>query len=110
MSRRSTIILTIIAAAVIVAMLVGALLLVRAARMPQTHLVPDGYTGWVSVAYGVEGAPPLPVEDGYHVFRYDAQGELETSSEYEEGWGVDDYFYVAGETRQLLPHRPQRLR
>lgn len=106
MSRQSAIILTVAAIAVIAAMFLGAFFLVRSSRMAQTHLVPDGFTGWVSVAYGIEGAPPLPVEDGHRVFRYDAQGKLETSSEYPEGWGVDDFFYVAGETRRLLRFRP----
>jgi hypothetical protein len=103
------IILIVTAAAVIAALFYGAILLVRSSRMAQTHLVPDGYKGWVSVAYGVDGAPPLPVEDGHRVFRYDARGKLETSSEYAEGWGVDDFFYVAGETRQLLRLRPSGM-
>ena len=45
----------------------------------------------------------MPIEDGRRVFRYDASGRLETSSEYEEGWGVDDYFYDAGQDRQEEP-------
>jgi hypothetical protein len=32
-------------------------------------------------------------------------GRLETSSGYEEGWGIDDYFYFDGTTRKLLRHR-----
>lgn len=68
--------------------------------------MPDGYRGWVSVDYDVDGAPPLPIEDGHRVFRYGEDGRLETSSGYEEGWGVDDYFYFDGSTRQLLRQRP----
>jgi len=105
-SKRAAIILTVTLVAVIAAMGVGAVLLVRAARTPAVHLVPDGYTGWVEAAYGVPGAPPLPVEEGQRVFRYDEHGKLETSSEFEEGWGVDSYFYVSGETRRLLRQRP----
>jgi hypothetical protein len=103
------IILIVTAAAVLAAMLFGVSLLVRSSRMAQTHLVPDGYQGWVSVDYGVDGAPPLPVEDGHRVFRYDSRGKLETSSEYAEGWGIDDYFYVSGETRQILRFRPSGM-
>ena len=105
MSRRSVILLSVAMAALIAAMCVGAFVLVRTSRIPQTHLVPDGYAGWVSVSYGVDGAPPLPVEDGHRVFRYDEQGSLETSSMYDEGWGVDDYFSVSGGTRRLLRQR-----
>jgi hypothetical protein len=105
-SRRSVIILIVGMTALIAAMCVGAFVLVSNSRAPQTHLVPDGYTGWVSVTYSVEGAPPLPIEDDHRVFRYDTEGKLETSSPYEEGWGVDDYFYVAGQERQLLRQRP----
>jgi hypothetical protein len=83
-----------------------ALVLVRNSRPPQIHLIPDGYKGWVSASYGIEGAPPLPVEDGYRVFRYDEEGSLETSSEYDEGWGIDDYFYVSEDGRKLLRQRP----
>jgi hypothetical protein len=105
-SRRAAIILAVVLAAVIAAMAAGAVLLVRGARTPGVHLVPDGYVGWCEAHYGVAGAPPLPVEEGQRVFRYDERGKLETSSEFEEGWGVDSYFYVAGETRRLLRQRP----
>ena len=106
MSRRSVVILVVGVIVLIVAICIGAFVLVRSSRMPQTHLIPDGYTGWVSVTYEIEGAPPLPIEDGYRVFRYDTDGRLETSSEYADGWGIDDYFYVDGEERKLLRQRP----
>lgn len=106
MSRRTAIILAVVLAALIAAMAVGAVLIARSARTPGIHLVPDGYTGWCEARYGVDGAPPLPIEDGKRVFRYDENGKLETSSEFEEGWGVDSYFYVAGETRRVLRQRP----
>ena len=106
MSRKAAIILTATLVAIIAVIAVGAVLLVRSSRTPAVHLVPDGYTGWVEATYGVAGAPPLPVEDGARVFRYDERGKLETSSELEEGWGVDSHYYVAGENRKLLRQRP----
>ena len=106
MSRRAAIILAVLLAAIIAAVAVGAYFVARKARTPGVHLVPDGYTGWCEAHYGVVGAPPLPVEDGKRVFRYDENGRLETSSEFEEGWGVDSYFYVAGDQRRLLRQRP----
>jgi hypothetical protein len=105
-SRRTAIILAVLLAVLIAAMAVGALFLARSARTPTIHLVPDGYTGWVEAHYGVAGAPPLPIEDGKRILRYDQNGKLETSSELEEGWGVDSYFHVAGGTRRVLRQRP----
>jgi hypothetical protein len=101
-SRRAAIILSAILAIILIGMFVGTWVLLREVRVSQTHLIPDGYTGWVSVEYGVKEAPPLPVEDGRLVFRYDDQGELETSTEFVEGWALDGYYYVAGETRRPL--------
>jgi hypothetical protein len=106
MSRRAAIILTIILAAIIVAMIIGVVFMVRNARASQIHLIQDGYKGWAKVSYGVDGAPPLPVEEGHRILRYDADGRLETSTEFEEGWSVDNYFYVKGTERQSLRQRP----
>ena len=106
MSRKAAIILSIALALLIVGMFAGTWVFVRQARESQTHLIPDGYTGWVSVSFGVKGAPPLPREDGRLLFRYDAQGNLETSTQYEEGWSMDGYYYVAGDTRTPLRQRP----
>ena len=109
MSRRAVIILILGAVVLVAAMCVGAFVLVRTSRTPQTHLVPDGYRGWASVSYEVQGAPPLPIEDDRRVFSYDAEGRLETSSSYEEGWGVDDYFFASGSERRLLRQRPSGI-
>jgi hypothetical protein len=54
----------------------------------------------------VEGAPPLPVEDGQLILMYGADGKLETSTEFEEGWAIDSYFYIDGETRTALSQLP----
>jgi len=64
-----------------------------AAGTPEKHLIPDGYVGWVSVEYGVPGAPALPVEDGWLVFRYGADGRLETSSSRGPEMARREYFY-----------------
>jgi hypothetical protein len=40
------------------------------------------------------------------VFRYDGQGRLETSSEFEEGWSIDAFFYVDGGTLRPLRQMP----
>ena len=44
-------------------------------RHPSQFLIPKGYVGWVDVSYGVNGAPPLSVENGYYVIRVPANGQ-----------------------------------
>jgi len=106
MSRRAAIILTAVLVVFIVAALVGVYFMVREARSSQVHLIPEGFKGWAEVSYGVEGAPPLPFEDGHLIFRYGTDGKLETSTEFQEGWAIDNYFYVDGETRTPLSQLP----
>ena len=57
----------------------------------------------VRLLLNVEGAPPLPIEDGYYLFRIPPSGLLETSSDIEYGWASDEYYYYAGDSRQKLP-------
>lgn len=106
MSRKAALILTAVLVVVIVAALVGLFFMLREARGSQVHLIPEGYKGWAEARYGVEGAPPLPVEDGQLILRYGADGKLETSTEFEEGWAIDSYFYIDGETRTALSQLP----
>jgi hypothetical protein len=44
-------------------------------------IFPDGCQGLVEVTYGVPGAPPLEMEDGYGVIRVPLSGTVTTSSE-----------------------------
>jgi hypothetical protein len=106
MSRRAAIILTVVLVLLIVAGGVGLFYTLRGARQPQIHLIPKGYTGWAEVRYGVKGAPPLPVEDGRLIFRYGPDGKLETSTEFPEGWAIDNYYYVDGDERTPLSQLP----
>lgn len=50
------------------------------AAAPERHIVPEGFTGWAVVHYGVEGAPPLREDDGAQIVEYPADGRLETST------------------------------
>ena len=34
-------------------------------------LIPEGYVGWLRVEYDVECFPPIPVEDGVRILRFD---------------------------------------
>jgi uncharacterized protein DUF6843 len=43
-------------------------------RRPDTYLIPDGYVGLVHVLYGVNGAPPLPMEGGFNLVKFPRSG------------------------------------
>jgi len=66
-------------------------------RIPDRYILPDGYTGWVKLDYIVKDAPPLPIEDGYRVVRFSADGYAETSSESLRGWASDRFEYANGD-------------
>lgn len=63
-------------------------------RTPDRYLIPQGYTGWIVVQYGVKGAPPLPVENGFRLYRIPRNGRLKTSSTILYGRAMDEYYYV----------------
>jgi hypothetical protein len=71
-------------------------------RRPTRMLVPAGYVGWIEVKYGVQGAPPLPLEDGSYLVRVPTTGSLKTSTKEEFGIAADQFCYVSGNDRQPL--------
>ncbi len=44
------------------------------------YYLPELYRGWICVHYNVEGAPELPIEDGFLVHKIPENGLLVTSS------------------------------
>jgi hypothetical protein len=58
-------------------------------------LIPQGYVGWLRVEYEVEGAPPIPIENGVKIFRFTGANVLETSSQMPEDTAERRYFYHA---------------
>lgn len=77
--------------------------LLRDDRRPNRYLIPEGFVGWVRIDYEVEGAPELPIEDGFRVYRIPSSGLLQTSSAVQSGWASDEYYYVdaSGDREQL---------
>jgi hypothetical protein len=71
-------------------------------RRPSRYLIPEGYDGWIRVNFTVKDAPPLPVEEGYYLFKFPASGLLETSSDLEYGSASDEYYYYSGDSRRKL--------
>jgi hypothetical protein len=66
-----------------------------------TWVLPDGYAGWVRVDFGVVGAKPLPVEDGYRVLRVPESGVIETCDALIPSPSRERYFYEKEGRRRL---------
>lgn len=79
-------------------------------RRPNLYLIPEGYVGWVRIDYEVEGAPELPIEDGFYLLRIPASGHWKTSAGYETGWASDEYYYVdaTGDRERIPATAPDR--
>jgi hypothetical protein len=50
------------------------------APQPERHIVENGFRGWAVLHFGVEGASPLPEDNGVLVVVYPASGRLATSA------------------------------
>jgi len=66
-------------------------------------LVPEGYIGWVLLDYEVKDAEPVSTENGLEVFRFPANGILETSSTGPQRGAEDTYLYYTknGSVREI---------
>lgn len=65
-------------------------------------LIPEGYSGTLAVTFSVHGAPPLPMEDGFRVIKFNKDGEVKTSSPGMPGKLKDEYYFYSGSSRRLL--------
>lgn len=72
-------------------------------RRPNKFLIPQDYTGWVRINYKVKNAAPIPIEDGFYLVKFTRTGLVDTSSEGEEGWAGDEYYYYSEGTLTRLP-------
>jgi Family of unknown function (DUF6843) len=72
-------------------------------RTPIRYLIPEGYVGWIEIDYEVATGVPPGREGKFEVFRIPANGHLDTSARYEEGWASDEHYYYSarGERRRL---------
>ena len=62
---------------------------------PCVYLIPAGFTGWVTIEYGVAGAPPLPHEGAARRIDVPPSGRVQTSSAQELGVvGERTYYFV----------------
>jgi hypothetical protein len=66
--------------------------LLKPKRTPEKVILPEGFRGWALVEWGVAGAPPTPLEDGFLVLRIPKCGYLASSSIPEAGWAKDEWY------------------
>ena len=57
------------------------------------YILPDQYHGWVQIAYGVKGRPPLPMEHGAYILTFTDTKRIETSTPIEYGYARDEHYY-----------------
>jgi hypothetical protein len=64
-------------------------------RTPIAFELPLRYVGWITVKFEKPDAPPLKAgEDGFYHLKISDSGYAETSSQVEEGWAEDKYFWM----------------
>ncbi len=63
------------------------------------YLIPEGYAGWLCVTFEAPGAPALPIEDGFTVVRFPADGRVVTSTVVEGGKLRDEFSYYSSDRR-----------
>lgn len=72
-------------------------------RTPISYELPKDFSGWVTVKYEKPGAPKLISSGGkYHII-ISPDGYAETSSQVENGWAEDEYFWMNGSEKYILP-------
>jgi hypothetical protein len=70
--------------------------------IPERHILPEGFQGWMVVEYEIPGTPELPIEDGVFVFRHPESGTLETASRFSPGMKRKEYFTHGPTGREAL--------
>lgn len=74
----------------------------RDLSLPYRFLIPEGYVGWVRVDFDVATAPPLPIEEGYRIFKFTESGRLQTSSSDTVDSRRNQFFYYSERGTHLL--------
>lgn len=64
-------------------------------RTPCDYYLPAGFVGWATINYGVRGAPAITRQGGRFVFRFPANGVIDTATKFESGSAHDRYFYYS---------------
>lgn len=70
--------------------------------LPYRFLIPEGYVGWIRVDFDVSNAPPLPVEDGFYIFKFPESGRLQTSSSDVVDSRWNEFFYYSADEKYRI--------
>jgi hypothetical protein len=72
-------------------------------RTPISFELPKDFSGWVTVKYEKKNAHELKPIDGKYVIKISKEGFAETSSRIEDGWASDEYYWMDGDKKIILP-------
>lgn len=70
-------------------------------RAGNVVLIPMGFEGWVVIRYQVPNAPSFDHEGVKTLVKVPESGSLSSSSDRPNGYGVDEYYFVAGDGRRV---------
>lgn len=69
---------------------------------PYRFLIPEGYVGWIRIDFDIQGAPEIPTEDGFYVFKISESGRLQTCSSDLVESTRNQFFYYSGTTKYRI--------
>lgn len=75
-------------------------------RSNKDFYLSEGFSGWVTIRYGVPGAPQLVEKDGVLQIKIPADGNLLTATPFVDGWSRDRFFRYdsTGKTTEIPRH------
>jgi len=74
---------------------------------PCVYLIPEGFTGWVTIELAVAGAPPLPREREARLIAVPPSGRVRTSSPQELGIVDHQFWFVDPRGRRTAIDEPE---
>lgn len=70
-------------------------------RAGNVVLIPTGFEGWVVIRYQIPNAPSFDHEGAKTLVKVPESGSLSSSSDRPNGYGVDEYYFVAGDGQRV---------
>jgi hypothetical protein len=98
MTAKRTALVLGVAVALVIAFVYIAMLVAYSPKRNR-FLIPEGYAGWLCVTFAAPGAPALPIEDGFHLVLFPADGGVVTSTAVEGGKMRDEFYYYVADRR-----------
>jgi hypothetical protein len=70
-------------------------------RAGNVILIPMGFEGWVVIRYDMPGEPAFDHEGVKTLVKVPQSGSLSTSSDRQNGYGVDEYYFVGANGQRV---------